>query len=420
MPTHCKHQLMSVLVLYQNNELYATTVDDINYIQADAVKHGIIYGCAIGLCSVFMIMLCLFSSRRKSVFFMLNQLTLTLMIIRSALCLNYLLGPFNTIDYIITGDVPRRAHNAYMVSVTANSIQVPLIATTLISFVFQVNQIFKSPEMRLLRFAIVGVMSSLSAVVIALYLYKSVIFAQESKIDYDRNYTPKHTATWVNNLPFLMFSVAVNLCSIALLAKLVIAIKLRRKLGLRRFDKFHILFIVSCQTLVIPSVLEIVNYGVMAEEDNLITCAYLLTVLSLPLSSMWATSANNIPFSSASSTLLSMLSRQNSCHSDKTITPSEYHNQVIGLGDSSHDLEKCDNLKFETKTVHSGQGSMALLESSIPFEIRQLMKEVENDCESSASIRENKNGPENTILETWAAEQLRITETKLCAKVAQL
>lgn len=378
---------MSALVLYQNNELYAAAVDDINYFQAGVIKHGIIFGSAIGLCAVFMIMLCLFSSRRKSVFFILNQLNLTLMIIRSALHLNYLLGPFNTINYVIAREVPHNAYKAYMVSVAANGIQVPLTATILISLVFQINQIFKSPEMRLIRFAVVGVMSSLSAVVVALYLYKSVIFAQDSKVDYDRHYTPKPTVNWVNNLPFVMFSVAVNLCSITLLAKLIVAIKLRKKLGLRSFDTFHILFIVSSQTLVIPSVLDIVNYGVIAENDILITCAYLLTVLSLPLSSMWATSAHNISLSSSSSTLLSMLSRENSSHSDRTIIPSECHTKVIGLGDSSHDLEKSDNLQLETKTIDSGQGSIANIELSIPFEIRQLMKEVDIDFDNSASIQ---------------------------------
>lgn len=83
--------------------------------------------------------------------------------------------------------------------------------------------------------------------------------------------------------------------TILLIGKLIIAIRTRRYLGLKQFDSFHILLIGFSQTLIIPSIILVVHYFYLSQnKDSLLQqISLLLIILMLPLSSLWAQTANN-------------------------------------------------------------------------------------------------------------------------------
>lgn len=167
--------------------------------------------------------------------------------------------------------------------------------------VFQIYIIFKSPEVRHLGYILTGAASALALTIVALYIHSTVISAVQLK-EQLLMHEIKITNSWVNNVPIILFSASLNVMCIILIAKLALAIKTRRYLGLKQFDGLHILMITSTQTFIVPSVLMIVNYKQSSSYLTLLAnISVILVVCNLPLSSLWAASANNssTPTSSA-------------------------------------------------------------------------------------------------------------------------
>ncbi len=61
----------------------------------------------------------------------------------------------------------------------------------------------------------------------------------------------------IYNAAIICLASSINFMTLLLIYKLAHAIKSRRFLGLKQFDSFHILLIMSSQSLIIPSILYI-------------------------------------------------------------------------------------------------------------------------------------------------------------------
>lgn len=107
--------------------------------------------------------------------------------------------------------------------------------------------------------------------------------------------------------------------TILLIGKLIFAIRTRRYLGLKQFDSFHILLIGFSQTLIIPSIILVVHYFYLSQnKDSLLQqISLLLIILMLPLSSLWAQTANNT-HNINSSPSLSFISRHHLSDSSRS------------------------------------------------------------------------------------------------------
>ena len=123
---------------------------------------------------------------------------------------------------------------------------------------------------------------------------------------------------WMD-LPTILFSISINIMTILLIGKLIFAIRTRRYLGLKQFDSFHILLIGFSQTLIIPSIILVVHYFYLSQnKDSLLQqISLLLIILMLPLSSLWAQTANNT-HNINSSPSLSFISRHHLSDSSRS------------------------------------------------------------------------------------------------------
>ncbi|KAL6941899.1 hypothetical protein ACO0QE_003060 [Hanseniaspora vineae] len=254
------------------------------------MNQSIIYGTRIGAGVVAILILWMVTKNKRSPIFIINQFSLLIIVLHSALFLKYLTSPYSSAIYTFTY-FPQLVHRSYIyISGAVDMLEVVLIALVEISLVYQVYTIFKSSENRKIAFAWIALSCALGLATIATYFATAVI--SMLKI-YERSYSTSDSKLF--NVAVILLASSINVMTLLLSLKLFFAVKARRFLGLKQFDTFHILLIMSSQSLIVPSVLYILSYALPAKDgtSNLAAIATLIVVLSLPLSSMWASATNN-------------------------------------------------------------------------------------------------------------------------------
>jgi len=264
------------------------TFADIESYHEKMMKNAMIFAARVGAAGIMMIALWLTSSNRRTPVFILNQFSLLFLVLHSGLYLNYLLGGYASITYTFTGFsnlINQKDLNVYAVT---NVLQVLLTASIETSMAFQVRTIFNHPDGKMIGYPLIALSTLTALATTGLYFYNAVASIMEL--------FKNHHSVYQYNVQSILFASSVNFMSLILMAKLIMAIRSRRYLGLKQFGSFHILLIMSTQTMVIPSILTILSYSLESFKNVAIPAvSVLLVTLSLPLSSMWAASANNAP-----------------------------------------------------------------------------------------------------------------------------
>ncbi|KAI5948648.1 STE2 [Candida theae] len=309
--------LVTYTVPNEEDGTYQVPFSAIDGFHNSKMENGIILGATIGASSMLLIMLAgiwfkNFHKLKRSLLFNLNFAILLMLIMRSACYINYLMNGLSSISFFFTGVVNGASFSS---SDAANTFKVILVALIEFSLTYQIYVMFKTPT-----FKIWGVIASLLAgalglATIATQIYTTVM----SHINFVNGTTgsPSQITTAWMDMPTILFSVSVNVLSLFLMLKLGLAIRTRRYLGLKQFDAFHILFIMSTQTMIIPSIILFVHY--FDKDDShttLVNISLLLVVISLPLSSLWAQTANNVRRIDTSPSM-SFISRESSNRSGK-------------------------------------------------------------------------------------------------------
>ena len=278
--------------------LYYTSIygngTDISFNEIQSIVNGkinesIMFGVRCGAASLTFVIMWMISRNKKTPIFIINQCSLLLMIIHSGLYFKYLLSNFSSITYTLTGFPQTINRNNVYVYGAANIFQVLLVASIEASLIFQIKVVFKGDVHKRLGNCLVAVSSLLGLITVTMYFVtaiKGMIAIYNNVNDTEQYYF---------NVSTILLASSINFLTFILVIKLVLAIRTRRYLGLKQFDSFHILLIMCTQTLITPSILFILAYSLNADKhvDKLIIIGTLLAVISLPLSSMWATSINN-------------------------------------------------------------------------------------------------------------------------------
>ena len=262
----------------------------------------------------------------KLFLFYLNSLILLIGIIRSGCYLNYNLGPLNSLSFVFTGWYDG---SSFISSDVTNGFKCILYALVEISLGFQVYVMFKTSNLK-----IWGIMASLLSIglgliVVAFQINLTILSHIRFSRAISTNRSEEESSSsdsvgyvinsiWMD-LPTILFSISINIMTILLIGKLIIAIRTRRYLGLKQFDSFHILLIGFSQTLIIPSIILVVHYFYLSQnKDSLLQqISLLLIILMLPLSSLWAQTANNT-HNINSSPSLSFISRHHLSDSSRS------------------------------------------------------------------------------------------------------
>ncbi|CCC69374.1 hypothetical protein NCAS_0C03840 [Naumovozyma castellii] len=298
--------IISYTSIYGNGT--EVTFNELQSIVNKKITEAIMFGVRCGAAILTIIVMWMISKKKKTPIFIINQVSLFLILLHSAFNFRYLLSNYSSVTFALTG-FPQFIHrNDVHVYAAASIFQVLLVASIEISLMFQIRVIFKGDNFKRIGTILTALSSSLGLATVAMYFVtaiKGIIATYKDVNDTQQKYF---------NVATILLASSINFMTLILVIKLILAIRSRRFLGLKQFDSFHILLIMSFQSLLAPSILFILAYSLDPNQgtDVLVTVATLLVVLSLPLSSMWATAANNA-------------SRPSSVGSDWTPSNSDYY-----------------------------------------------------------------------------------------------
>lgn len=280
---------------------FNVSIPDLDYFVYYNNQICINYGAQIGASIILLIVLLLLTKpdRRASPIFIINASSLALNVIRTILLCLYFTGPFTETYAVFSEDFSRVPTGDYAKSVTATVFTLLVLLCVEVSLGLQTRVVCVT--LRQLHRRIIFVASFVIALLaigfrLALCIENSIYIVQ-AKVD-----GPLHQLASATTI-----TETISICwfSAVFVTKLAFALNERRKLGLVQFGPMQVIFIMGCQTLIIPgkqgsiqsrspkltciALFSLLQYAVSnpALYSNALTCV----AIFLPLSSLWASAS---------------------------------------------------------------------------------------------------------------------------------
>lgn len=278
-PSEDDESIFGALPLYALEEYYH-----------DKLRLAILFGVRIGAAVLTLIAMHLISKRnRTKMLFLANQMSLIVLIIHAALYIRFLLGPFASLMLKVTLMYDGGSFNLETgVSVASNVFMLFMILSVQTSLAIQTRSVFHAWLKSRVYITIALILISL--LVSFFWIFHTVVSSRKLLIP-SFNMDPYQ---WTRLASDVAFASSISIASVVLLGKLAVAIKLRKTLGKKPLGYTKVLMIMSTQSLVVPAILIIANYALPQKNSWILSgVTYLVVVLSLPLSSLWATSVTD-------------------------------------------------------------------------------------------------------------------------------
>jgi pheromone alpha factor receptor len=224
-----------------------TMVDIDGYVQ-DGIISCVDYGAQLGASAVTFVMLLLLTrpQKRRSAVFVLNLATLCLNIARLVCDILYFTGAFFETYAYFSGDFARVKPSDY-----ANSI-LAMVFLSLLEICIQCSLILQTmaicahlPTLQKRLFLILSTM-----VAIVPTGFRMAEMALNAKCTIEN--LPFTEYIWLEKANTIIMTVSICFFSAIFMYKLAFSIYRRRQLGIRQFGPMQALFIMSCQTMIVP------------------------------------------------------------------------------------------------------------------------------------------------------------------------
>ena len=281
---------------------FNVSIPDLDYFVFYNNQICINYGAQTGASITLLIVLLLLTKpdKRASPIFIVNVSSLVLNIIRNVLQCLYFTGPFTETYAVFSGDFSRVHIGDYATSVAATVFTLLVLVCVEISLCLQTRVVCVTLR-QLYRRTIFAASVMIALVAIALRLalcIENVMDIVQAKVEGSLHQLASATT----------ITETISICwfSAVFVAKLGFALNERRKLGLVQFGPMQIIFIMGCQTLIVPgqqdsiqspnlqltsisALFSTLQYAVSnpALYSNALTCV----AIFLPLSSLWASAS---------------------------------------------------------------------------------------------------------------------------------
>ncbi|KAI9819728.1 MAG: hypothetical protein M1832_003962 [Thelocarpon impressellum] len=269
----------------QDGTPFNVSIPDLDTFISYSVRVSINYGAQTGASLLLLVVLLLLtkSDKRSSPIFLLNALSLTLNFIRSLLqCLYFVSGFCETYAYF-GNDFSRVPRSDYANSIAANVLTLLLLVCVELSLMLQTRVVCKTVR-REVRYA-VTVVSSLAAFLAVGFRLGLVIENSMSIMKAESFYS----WAWLASATNITATISISLFCGVFATKLGFALYERKQLGMKQFAPMRIIFIMGCQTMIVPAIFSILQYAVPTPEFS--TAVLTLVAIFLPLSSLWAAAA---------------------------------------------------------------------------------------------------------------------------------
>lgn len=212
------------------------------------VQISINYAAQLGGSLVLLIVLLLLTKpdKRQSAIFIFNVLSLILNVIRNVIQCVYFTGPFTEVYAYFGQDYSRVMTSDYATSIAGTVLTTILLVCVEVSLILQVRVVCVTLR-RVYREAIL-VFTILNALLaIGFRLALCILNAQailQAKSEFSLH--------WISSASNIVFTVSIcSVCAVFVI-KLGYALDQRKKLGLGQFGPMKVIFIMGCQTLVVP------------------------------------------------------------------------------------------------------------------------------------------------------------------------
>lgn len=213
-----------------------------------SVRMSINYASQIGASLVLLVILLLLTKpeKRRAPIFITNTLSLALVFIRNILQCLFFTGPFNKIYAYYGQDYSRVTGKDYGTSVAATVMTLLLLICVELSLLLQIRVVCCTLS-KLYR----AITYSTSILVATLAVaFRLALCVENSKAIVNLTYVSN--TEWLEDASNITTSISICWFCAAFVTKLGFALRQRKQLGLDQFGPMQIIFIMGCQTLIIP------------------------------------------------------------------------------------------------------------------------------------------------------------------------
>jgi len=238
----------SFTILFPDGTPFNFTVDDINAYTQYGIRIAINFSSQIGACLMVLVVLLMLTKqeKRRSPIFILNALALALGVIRNVLLCMYFTGPWYHPYAVFALDYSRVPQTQYGISITSSTLTLLVLILVEISLILQIRVMCVTAT-SVLRFWITVLSITMAMIAIGFRFAYTVlnaiaIRAVESFTKYE----------WLGSATNITATISICVFSAIFTARLGLAIRQRKRLGLHQFGPMQILFVMGCQTMIIP------------------------------------------------------------------------------------------------------------------------------------------------------------------------
>ena len=238
----------SFTLLLADGTPFNVSIPDLDDFIFYGVEICINYASQLGASLILLVMLALLTKaeKRSSPIFVLNCLSLALNFVRNVLQCLYFTGPFSETYAYFGQDYSRVPRSAYATSIAATVLTFMLLVCIELSLILQAHVICITVR-KVYRQTITIISIIVAALACAIRL---ALCIENAKYTISLTYlTP---LAWLSNATNVTTTISIFWFCAVFVTKLGFALGQRRKLGLRRFGPMQIIFIMGCQTLIIP------------------------------------------------------------------------------------------------------------------------------------------------------------------------
>ncbi|OJD18702.1 hypothetical protein AJ78_01317 [Emergomyces pasteurianus Ep9510] len=271
------------------------SIHDLDEFVQYGIRVCINYAAQLGASVIAVLILVLLtpSEKRRLPVFFLNTSALVMNFARLLCMTIYFTTGFNGTYAFFGEDYSRVPGSAY-----ANSI-LGLVFTTIVVLCMEISLVIQTQVVcatlsDIQRYILLAVSTLIALLAVGFRI--GLVVENSIAIMNASNFRP---FIWLQSASNITITISTCFFSAVFVTKLGYALVTRRRLGMTKFGAMQVMFIMSCQTLVIPAIFSIIQYPIPLYEmnSNLLT----LVAIFLPLSSLWAAAATKHSFETMTS-----------------------------------------------------------------------------------------------------------------------
>ncbi|KAL8722008.1 MAG: hypothetical protein Q9181_007586 [Wetmoreana brouardii] len=275
----------SFTLLTRDGTPFNITIPELDQFILYSVQISINYAAQLGASLLFLIVLLLLTKadKRKSPIFIINSIALTLNFLRTLLQCLYFTGPFSEAYTYFSVDYSRVSASDYANQVAITVLTFLLLLCAEASLLLQVRVVCVT-----LRQAYQRIIFAFSMMIAGLAIgFRLTLCIENSR--YILSLQSLFPLAWLASATNITTSISICWFCAVFIIKLGFALDQRKKLGMGSFGPMQVIFIMGCQTLIIPAIFSIIEYFVPlpSMDANVLS----LVTIFLPLSSLWASAS---------------------------------------------------------------------------------------------------------------------------------